>query len=293
MRGAAVLRTFSACKSTWTSQGPQSIARVKSRPRAAPAILAAWHLRGYQHSSEHAPATSLRSAGGDDGSGDDATYSRWSLMSAWHRAARQLTPAEVAWEERDTVDVQREFWDNMRSHRHSLKCLRHTGGVDGSPCTSADRSLSLDVVIQADGTVERPDSRLHKRDLIRKYGLLPRDLRALDAHVLDVRPALLVTKRSIVLCTPIFRAVLSHDRLLVIPADLKNPICSDDGANELVEAVRETMSHLNFGGSASNKDSLPFELRALEALLIITVRGFKTVTAELLDESMKRYRSCA
>lgn len=162
-----------------------------------------------------------------------------------------------------------------------MKCLRHTGRVDGSPCTSADRSLSLDVVIQADGTVERPDSRLHKRDLIRKYGLLPRDLRALDAHVLDVRPALLVTKRSIVLCTPIFRAVLSHDRLLVIPADLKNPICSDDGANELVEAVRETMSHLNFGGSASNKDSLPFELRALEALLIITVRGFKTVTAEL------------
>lgn len=115
MRGTtAVLRTVSACTSAWTSQGPQSIARVKSRPRAAPAILAAWHLRGYQHSSEHAPATSLRSAGGDDGSGDDATYSRWSLMSAWHRAARQLTPAEVAWEERDTVDVQREFWDNMR-----------------------------------------------------------------------------------------------------------------------------------------------------------------------------------
>lgn len=148
--------------------------------------------------------------------------------------------------------------------------------------------MPADVIIRPDGSVERPERPMKKHDLIKLYGLQPRELRHLDSHILDVGPALLVcqgsTNGSIVFCSPIFRAVIAHDHLVCFPADNKNPICSDGGAGELIEAVCETLGHLNFKPSAaSSKVNIPFELKALEALLILTTRGFKTVTAELQE----------
>ena len=55
------------------------------------------------------------------------------------------------------------------------------------------------MIIRPDGSMEEPKDRLKKQAILEEYGLLPRDLRTLDAHILDVRPALLVAKRSIVL----------------------------------------------------------------------------------------------
>ena len=56
-------------------------------------------------------------------------------------------------------------------------------------------------VIHADGKLEAdPDRRLIKEEIITKYGLNPRDLRSLDAHILDVRPSLLVCGKALVVC---------------------------------------------------------------------------------------------
>lgn len=140
------------------------------------------------------------------------------------------------------------------------------------------------MILLPDGTIEKPKKRLDKQTILERYGLQPRDLRTLDSHILDVRPSLLVCKKSIVLCTPIARAIISHDQLILIAADKHNPICDAEGAEEMVASVHDAMVHLSITeGSATGSGAIPFELRALEALLLITVRGFRAVSSELQD----------
>ncbi|KAM0752344.1 hypothetical protein T439DRAFT_324421 [Meredithblackwellia eburnea MCA 4105] len=177
------------------------------------------------------------------------TYTRQDLMGWWHKAARELSPADLSWENRD-----------------------HLRGR----CT----------IILSDGEVTKPEEPYSKQALIDEFGLQPRDLRALDAHILDVRPSLLVCKRSILLCTPICRAVISHDRIVLFGDDpTRLPLCSEEEQDELVEAIIEISDHLDviarstLGEGPAGK--APFEFRALESLLLLTVRGFKIVSSNL------------
>ena len=62
-------------------------------------------------------------------------------------------------------------------------------------------------------------------------------------------------------CTPICRAIIASDHLVLFAADSKNPICSPEGAESLSEAVKTTMDYLKWTGSASNAEKIPFELR--------------------------------
>lgn len=59
-----------------------------------------------------------------------------------------------------------------------------------------------------------PTRRLIKEDLISAFGLNPRDLRTLDSHILDVRPALQVCRGAIIVCCPIARAIIAHNRVI-------------------------------------------------------------------------------
>jgi hypothetical protein len=97
----------------------------------------------------------------------------------------------------------------------------------------ANRLVRKDVILKPDGSVEKPERKLDKQAIITTFGLQPRDLRSLDAHILDVRPSLLVCKRSIVLCTPIARAIIAYDQMVLIASDSANPICSPEGADEV------------------------------------------------------------
>ncbi len=70
-------------------------------------------------------------------------------------------------------------------------------------------------IIHDNGEIEaNPDKRLIKEEIIAKYGLNPRDLRSLDAHILDVRPSLLVCRQALVVCVPIARAIIAHDHII-------------------------------------------------------------------------------
>lgn len=132
--------------------------------------------------------------------------------------------------------------------------------------------------------MNEPQDKLSKQDVIDTYGLLPRDLRSLDAHLLDVRPALVVCQRSLILCTPIVRAIISHNEIVLIGSDRHNPICNPEDAREMADAVVKVMEFLEMSGSATGKKhGPPYELRALEALLLLTVRGLKNVVSELQE----------
>lgn len=110
--------------------------------------------------------------------------------------------------------------------------------------------------------------------------------------MLDVRPALIVCRRSLILCSPIVRAIIAHDRIVLIGSDRHNPICNPDEAKLMADAVVEVMRYLEVTGSVTAKDESPaFELRALEALLLLTVRGLKNVVTEL-QERVYRTGDC-
>lgn len=99
-----------------------------------------------------------------------------------------------------------------------------------------------------------------------KHRRQPRDLRSLDAHVLDVRPSLIVCSRSMVLCTPVIRAIISAEEVVLIGADRENPICSEEDSDKLAESVRKVMRYLDLtnGGSSATttyKEEIPFELK--------------------------------
>lgn len=86
-----------------------------------------------------------------------------------------------------------------------------------------------------------------------KFGLQARDLRSLDSHVLDVRPALLVAKTSLVVCTPIVRAIIKWDKLVIMGVDAENPVLSPEDHHEIVDAIINLMQAGSHGQ--------PFELR--------------------------------
>ncbi len=93
---------------------------------------------------------------------------------------------------------------------------------------------------------------LLKQTLIDAWGLSPRELRSLDSHLLDVRPTLVVSK-SIVFVTPIFRAVISFDRALILGVDGRNPLATEEDNDALIESIVRSMDALPNGQ--------PFELR--------------------------------
>lgn len=67
----------------------------------------------------------------------------------------------------------------------------------------------------------------------------------------------------------------------MIGRDENNPLCSEEEALKLAEALQNTIKYLTFTGKSTANGQLPFELKALEALLLLTVRGFGQVVGEI------------
>lgn len=120
-------------------------------------------------------------------------------------------------------------------------------------------SSKLGIIIKDDGIIEEPTAPIRKEDLLHSYGLQARDLRTLDSHILDVRPTLIVASKSILYCSPILRAVISHDRILLIGSDPSNgnSLTSEE---ETLELVRSIQNALDYVGKSNGKIA-PFEFR--------------------------------
>ncbi|GAA5820527.1 hypothetical protein JCM11251_003030 [Rhodosporidiobolus azoricus] len=219
--------------------------------------------RSYHHSSPHALASQSRRQsdsrsstsqaarhGGESpvpGGSHGVAYSRHELVASWHAAAREISPLDVEWKGKDSIEA------NYR-------------------------------ILHEDGRLEHPKDKLNKQDVLEYFGLLPRDLRSIDAHILDVRPALIVAQRSLIFCSPILRAIIAADRIVLIGTDKDNPICDDEQSRQMADSVKSVLKYLDVSGSASGPDSSPpFELRALEALLLLTIRGLKNISTELQE----------
>ncbi|GAA5950712.1 hypothetical protein JCM21900_000488 [Sporobolomyces salmonicolor] len=282
MRMLACLRSPArwplCCPPSARSHPIASIARLASFPRLPPHPSCSSRSRSlpfsrsYQHSSAHAPASRQRSTSSHSpSSSNDSTqasppagasipggshgiaYSRHELIASWHAAAREISPLDISFNAKDQIDVNY-------------------------------------MIVRPDGSIEKPEEKLDKDAVLSTFGLLPRDLRSLDAHLLDVRPSLLVCSRSLVLCTPVVRAIISPSQLVLIGADKENPVSSEAESRKMAESVVKVMKYLDISGSSGAQsregkgERVPFELSTLEALLLLTVRGHKEVATTLQEK---------
>lgn len=91
-------------------------------------LLSDFARRGYQHASSHAPASRERSNPSSTCSESQAhngiAYSRHELISSWHAAARDVSPREISFEKRETIDVNCKSLPFFVSARISLHVLK-------------------------------------------------------------------------------------------------------------------------------------------------------------------------
>ncbi|KAK9332323.1 hypothetical protein V1520DRAFT_324630 [Lipomyces starkeyi] len=126
-------------------------------------------------------------------------------------------------------------------------------------------------VFDLEGTVTVVSGEFKKSELLSKHGLLPRDLRKLDTGSYTTMPSILVRNNSILINLLHIRALIKADMVLIFDA-----YGSTDSQTQSV-FMYDLEGKLRQGSKAMG--GLPYEMRALEAILI------SVVTA--LDAEMK------
>ncbi|KAK9368801.1 hypothetical protein V1509DRAFT_622866 [Lipomyces kononenkoae] len=126
-------------------------------------------------------------------------------------------------------------------------------------------------VFDLEGSVTVVSGEFKKAELLSKHGLLPRDLRKLDTGSYMTMPAILVRNNSILINLLHIRALIKADMVLIFDA-----YGSTDSQTQSV-FMYDLEGKLRQGSKAMG--GLPYEMRALEAILI------SVVTA--LDAEMK------
>jgi magnesium transporter len=119
----------------------------------------------------------------------------------------------------------------------------------------------------SNGSVTLVSGEFKKSELIAKYGLLPRDLRKIDSSVL---PHILVRPSSILINLLHLRVLIQSDRVLVFDA-----FGSTDSYTQSL-FMYDLEGKLRQKADAKNGNYLPYEFRALEAVLISVTQGLES-----------------
>jgi hypothetical protein len=122
----------------------------------------------------------------------------------------------------------------------------------------------------SNGSVTLVSGEFKKSELIAKYGLMPRDLRKIDSSVL---PHILVRPSSILINLLHLRVLIQSDRVLVFDA-----FGSTDSYTQslFMYDLEGKLRQKADGRTASNGNYLPYEFRALEAVLISVTQGLES-----------------
>ncbi|KAI9693311.1 MAG: magnesium ion transporter [Bathelium mastoideum] len=120
------------------------------------------------------------------------------------------------------------------------------------------------------GNVTLVSGEFKKSELIQKYGLLPRDLRKIDSSLL---PSILVRPSAILINLLHLRVLIKHNRVLVFDA-----YGSQDSYNTslfMYDLEGRLRQGSESGKLTSGAGALPYEFRALEAVLISVTTGLE------------------
>lgn len=118
------------------------------------------------------------------------------------------------------------------------------------------------------GNVTLVNGEFKKHELIAKYSLLPRDLRKIDSSVL---PHILVRPSAILINLLHIRCLIKHNRVLVFDVyGSTDSYAQSLFMYDLEGKLRQKQASLSAGGA------LPYEFRALEAVLIYVTNGLES-----------------
>ena len=153
--------------------------------------------------------------------------------------------------------------------------LSRTLSASASRAESKLRCTEFD----SSGSVTLVSGEFKKSELIQKYGLLPRDLRKIDSSIL---PHILVRPHSILINLLHLRVLIQSDRVLVFDAygstdSYTQSLFMYDLEGKLRQKA-DPRSFLSNGSKNPNKNEgiLPYEFRALEAVLISVTSGLES-----------------
>merc|ERR1711939_1107325 len=131
--------------------------------------------------------------------------------------------------------------------------------------TGADLKLRC-TEFDANGSVTMVAGEFRKSELIAKYGLLPRDLRKIDS---TYYPHILVRESAILVNLLHLRVLIKSDRVLVFDAYGSTDSYTQSVFMYDLEGKLRQMD-------ARQNGSLPYEFRALEAVLITVTQGLES-----------------
>lgn len=199
----------------------------------------------------------------------NAAHGNWlrRIFQARQRAAR-LRPDEngVPFDNQSYEDTSAQLFNLSRA------LSRNPSGADLKlRCTEFD----------SNGNVTLVAGEFKKSELIAKYGLLPRDLRKIDSSVL---PHILVRPSSILINLLHLRVLIQSDRVLVFDAygstdSYTQSLFMYDLEGKLRQKADPRSSTAGSGASSY----LPYEFRALEAVLISVTSGLEAEFALVRD----------
>ncbi|EGC49102.1 inner membrane magnesium transporter mrs2 [Histoplasma capsulatum var. duboisii H88] len=123
--------------------------------------------------------------------------------------------------------------------------------------------------LDENGNVTLVSGEFKKSELTAKYGLLPRDLRKIDSSVL---PHILVRHSAILISLLHLRVLIKSDRVLVFDA-----YGSTDSYTQSVFMydLEGKLRQKEAAGRQSSPGALPYEFRALEAVLVSVTTGLE------------------
>ncbi|KAK0343150.1 magnesium ion transporter [Friedmanniomyces endolithicus] len=135
-----------------------------------------------------------------------------------------------------------------------------------------------------DGKITLVDTEFKKSELIAKYSLLPRDLRKIDSSVL---PHILVRPSAILINLLHLRCLIKHDRVLVF--DVYGS--TDSYAQSLfMYDLEDKLRQKQATTAAALGGNLPYEFRALEAVLVSITTALETELENVREPVMRVLR---
>ncbi|KAH0847028.1 Mitochondrial inner membrane magnesium transporter mrs2 [Fonsecaea pedrosoi] len=190
-------------------------------------------------------------------------------QSFWRRWLRQRAAASRSKTPRDSSTPSSPYgYDETSAQLFNLSraLSRNTSGAELKlRCTEFD----------ANGSVTMVSGEFKKSELIAKYGLLPRDLRKIDSSVL---PHILVRPSAILINLLHLRVLIQSDRVLVFDA-----FGSTDSYTQSLFMYDLEGKLRQKADPRNGSYNLPYELRALEAVLISVTSGLEAEFALVRD----------
>ncbi|KAI4105288.1 MAG: hypothetical protein L6R37_002836 [Teloschistes peruensis] len=227
-----------------------------TKPCRATLEASLWNFDFLRHPSRHEDAVARTSTG----------FPPPNRSLARHASTEDISLIDRLWEKRRKASTALK--DEQTTPLPSLLEDPNATTYGRSKAGKAANELRLRCTeINEHGDVTLVNGEFKKSELIAKYGLLPRDLRKIDSSLL---PHILVRPSAILINLLHLRVLIKNDRVLMLDAY--------GSTNSYAQSVfmYDLQGKLAQKQSSQQGTNLPYEFRALEAVLISVTSGLET-----------------